>query len=98
MNLLDNARAFYEKSPLRHIQDQRRKLYTKKLLLVIETAPFLSVSEKEQLSGLIPLYPTKTIKHVKDSLIRQGIIFLKLNPSQGENTRAWLNTVGETKK
>jgi len=91
MNLLDAARDFYKDSPLPHIQDKRRQLYTRKLLFVIETAPFLSATEKEQLSGLIPLYPTRTIKHVKDSLIKQGIIFLKLNPLQEKDTRAWLD-------
>ncbi len=93
MDLFDTAQEFYKKTPLPQIQDKRRKLYTKELLFVIETAPFLSPEEKEQMSKLISLYPTKVIKKVKNSLIEQGIVFLRLNPEDQNGVQAWLQKV-----
>ncbi len=94
MNILETAEEYYAKSPLPQIQDKRRKLHTKELLLIIETAPFLSAGEKNQMSRLISLYPTNVIKNIKRSLIQQGLIFLRSNPYQQENIQDWLNKVG----
>lgn len=95
MNLLETAQEFYKKTPLPQVQDKRRKLYTKELLFVIETAPFLTQSEKEQMSNLIPLYTTRVIRQVKRRLIEQGIVFLKLNPNHKDSMESWLNKVSE---
>jgi hypothetical protein len=96
MDLLDTAQEFYKKTPLPQIQDKRRKFYTKELLFVIETAPFLSPEEKAQMSGLIALYPTNVIKKVKNSLIEQGIVFLRLNPDDSGNIKEWLHKIQVT--
>lgn len=94
-NLFENAQQFYQKTPLPQVSDQRRKAYTKELLFVIETAPFLTDNEKAQMSQLIPLYPTKVIKNVKNSLIQQGLIYLQLNPLKKTPIEEWLNTISE---
>jgi hypothetical protein len=96
MDLFDTAQEFYQKTPLPHIQDKRRKLYTRELLFVIETAPFLSPEEKDQMSKLITLYPTNVIKKVKRSLIEQGLVFLRLNPDDKNGLKEWLNKVQTT--
>jgi hypothetical protein len=95
MNILDTAQEFYKKTPLPQVQDQRRKMHTKELLFVIETAPFLSPTEKKQISMLIPLYPTRVIRQVRRRLIEQGIVFLKLNPKFKDSMQTWLNQVNE---
>lgn len=94
MNIFETAQEFYKKTPLPQVQDKRRKMYTKELLFVIETAPFLSASEKEQLSMLIPLYPTRVIRQVRRRLIEQGIVFLQLNPNFRDSMQNWLDRVG----
>ena len=93
MNILETAQEFYKKTPLVHIQDGRRKLYTKELLFVIETAPFLTDTEKQQMTNLIPLYPSHVIRQVKRRLIEQGVVFLKLNPNYKDSMEDWLNRV-----
>lgn len=91
MNFLQTAQEFYTKNPLPQIQGKQRKIYTHELLFVIETAPFLSATEKEQMSKLIPMYPTRVIRRVKRQLIEQGIVFLKLNPSFQASMETWLS-------
>jgi hypothetical protein len=95
MNILETANEFYKDRPQLQVQDKRRKMYTKELLFVIETAPFLSPGEKEQLSLLIPLYTTRVIRQVRRGLIEQGIIFLKLNPNFQDSMKTWLDRVNE---
>ena len=92
MNILEKAQEFYKNRPLPQIQDSRRKLAVKQLLLVIETAPFLSNSEKKKMSELIPIYSTGTIKNVRRSLVQQGINFLRLNPDFKDSINQWLNS------
>jgi hypothetical protein len=94
-NIFENAQQFYKKNPLPQISDKRRKFYTKELLFVIETAPFLTANEKAQMSQLIPIYSTKVIKNVKNSLIQQGLIHLQLNPINKTTIEEWLNSVSE---
>lgn len=91
MNLLQTAQQYYQKNPIQQIQGKQRELYTNALLFVIETAPFLSANEKEQMSKLIPLYPTRVIRKVKQQLIEQGIVFLQLNPNYKDSMETWLN-------
>lgn len=95
MNILETANEFYKDTPLLQVQDKRRKMHIKELLFVIETAPFLSPGEKEQLSLLIPLYTTRVIRQVRRGLIEQGIIFLKLNPNFQDSMKTWLDRVNE---
>ncbi len=92
MNILEKAQEFYKNRPLPQVQDNRRKLAVKQLLLVIETAPFLSPNEKKQMSELIPIYTTGTIKNVRRSLVQQGFNFLRLNPDFKESISNWLNS------
>ena len=92
MNILEKAQEFYKNRPLPQVQDNRRKLAVKQLLLVIETAPFLANSEKKQMSELIPIYSTGTIKNVRRSLVQQGINFLRLNPDFKDSINQWLNS------
>lgn len=95
MNILETANEFYKDTPLLQVQDKRRKMHIKELLFVIETAPFLSPGEKEQLSMLIPLYPTRVIRQVRRRLIEQGIVFLRLNPDFKDSMQTWLDRVNE---
>ena len=82
-NIFDTAQEFYLQNPQQKLINKRRQLKTKELLFVLETAPFLSANEKTQMQNLIPIYSTKVIEHVKDSLIQQGMLFLQ---RQEENT------------
>lgn len=92
MNILEKAQEYYKNRPIPQVQDERRKLAIKQLLLVIETAPFLSPNEKKQTAELIPLYSTGTIKNVRRSLVQQGINFLRLNPEFKDSISQWLNS------
>lgn len=93
MNIFETAQEFYKNNPQPQVQDKRRKQAIAELLLVIETAPFLSNNEKQQMSNLIPLYSTNTIKNVRNSLLQQGINFLRLNPEFKESVQDWLNKI-----
>jgi hypothetical protein len=95
MNIFDTAAEYYQKNPLPQIQDKRRKLFTNQLELVIETAPFLSHQEKKQLLKLIPIYPTSTIKNVKESLINQGITYFRLNKTDEKSINDWLQKINQ---
>jgi len=95
-NLFDTAQEFYLQNPQAQVIDKRRKLYTKELLFILETAPFLTESEKAQMESLIPLYSTRVIKNVKDSLIRQGMVFLQMNQNNPE-LDAWIKKVSNPK-
>lgn len=96
MNLLDTAAEFYKKNPLPQIVDKRRKLYISELELVVDTAPFLTNTEKKQLTNLIPIYPTNTIRAVKESLIQQGINYLRLNKADEKTINDWLQKINQT--
>jgi hypothetical protein len=89
-NFIDTAQEFYKTTPIQHIYGKKRTLYTKQLILVIETAPFLTKTEKQQMKDLVPLYSTKVIHNIKKSLIQQGIIFLRLNPDYKRSIETWL--------
>lgn len=89
-NFIDKAEQFYKNTPIQHVYGKKRTLYTKQLFLVIETAPFLTNEEKEQMKKLVPLYSTKVIHNLKQSLIRQGLLFLQLNPDYKKSIGKWL--------
>lgn len=95
-NIFEKAQEFYTRNPQAQVIDKRRKLFTKELMFVLETAPFLTESEKAQMEGLIPLYSTKVIKNVKDSLIRQGMSFLQRSDDNSELS-AWIKKVSKSK-
>jgi len=95
-NIFDTAQEFYLQNPQAQIVDKRRKLQTKELLFVLETAPFLTESEKANMESLIPLYSTRVIKNVKDSLIRQGMSFLQRNTDNSELSD-WIKKVSKAK-
>lgn len=90
-NLFELAAEFYQKNPQKHDGSKKRTLAVKELLLVIDTAPFLADNQKEQMSFLIPMYSLPVLEKVRHSLIRQGVIFLKLNPNQTPNLKEWLS-------
>lgn len=89
-NFIETAQEFYKHTPLQYVYGKKRELYTKQLLLVIETAPFLTKEEKTQMTNLVPLYSTKVIQNIRRSLIQQGIIFLRLNPDYKKSVEKWL--------
>ncbi len=91
-NIFEIAQEFYKQNPQAQVIDKRRKVYTKKLLFIIETAPFLTANEKAQMQGLIPLYSTRVIMNVKKSLIQQGMIFLQMDGNNPE-LKSWLQQV-----
>ena len=95
-NIFDTAQEYYLQNPQQLLVNKKRQLLTKKLLFVLETAPFLTPSEKNQMQSLIPLYSTKVIKHVKDTLIQQGMFFLERQDNNPE-LRAWINKVSNKK-
>lgn len=95
-NIFDTAQEFYLQNPQAQVIDKRRKLQTKELLFVLETAPFLTETEKAQMENLIPLYSTRVIKNVKDSLIRQGMMYLQRNENNPELT-AWVKKFSKSK-
>lgn len=95
-NLFALAQEYYLSNPQKQDGSKKRALAVKELMLVIETAPFLSKAEKEQNTFLIPLYSLPVIEKVKHSLIRQGIIFLQLNPNQKAPVEKWLTDVSFT--
>ncbi len=88
--IFDKALEFYKNNPQEQVKSKKRDLAIKELLLVIETAPFLSPAQKSEMSFLVPIYPLPVIIKVKHSLIQQGQIFLQLNPEQKENLQPWL--------
>jgi len=94
-NIFEKAQEFYQKNPQDQVKSKKRSLAVKELLLVIETAPFLSEEQKTQMSYLIPIYPLPVIEQVKHSLIQQGQIFLQLNPTKKEPVEDWLHTVAQ---
>jgi len=95
-NIFDIAQEFYLQNPQAQVVDKKRKLYTKELLFVLETAPFLTESEKAQMESLIPLYSTRVIKNVKNSLIQQGMLFLQRNEDNPELSD-WIKKVSQSK-
>jgi len=98
MNLIEAANKFYKKTPPPITQDKRRDMHINELLFVIDTAPFLTPDEKTSMSQLMPLYPTKVIKNIHQSLIKQGIIFLKMNPIYKDSMNTWLDNADKKHK
>lgn len=92
-SIFETAQEFYQKNPQDLATSKKRSLAVKELLLVIETAPFLSAEQKTQMCMLISIYPLPVIEKVKHSLIGQGQIYLQMNPTQKQPVENWLESV-----
>jgi hypothetical protein len=81
-NLFETAQEFHQQNKVIKSGDRHKDQLVRELLLILQTAPFLSTTEKEQMAQMIPLFNTRVIRSVKDSLIRQGLrYFQNIKPS-----------------
>lgn len=72
-NLFETAQEFHQKNKVIKTGDRYKDQLVRELILILQTAPFLSTTEKEQMAQMIPLFNARVIRSVKDSLIRQGL-------------------------
>jgi hypothetical protein len=72
-NLFETAQEFHQQNKVIKTGDRHKDQLVRELLLILQTAPFLSTTEKEQMAQTIPLFNARVIRSVKESLIRQGL-------------------------
>ncbi len=58
-------------------EGRRKELMIKELQFILNTAPFLNQGEKERISAVLPFFNQRMLANVKQSLIKQGIRYLK---------------------
>lgn len=92
-SIFDRAQEYYKKNPIEIGKSKKRNLAVRTLILVIDTAPFLTSSQKNQLKFLIPIYPVPILESVRKNLIQQGYIFLHLNPNFQDKMQVWLKEI-----
>ncbi|MBD3270443.1 hypothetical protein GF376_02870 [Candidatus Peregrinibacteria bacterium] len=56
---------------------RKKRLLIKELLFILNTAPFLSPTEKNQLARAIPSFSERMIESLKKTIIREGVRFFK---------------------
>jgi hypothetical protein len=76
-NLFETAQEFHQKNKVIKSGDQYKDQLVRELILILQTAPFLSTTEKEQMIQMIPMFNARVIRSVKDSLIRQGLRYFQ---------------------
>ncbi len=92
-NIFDKAQQYYSKNPPEIAKSRKRELAVRALMLVIDTAPFLTPSQKDQLKLLTPIHPVPVLESVRKNLIQQGYIFLQLNPNFQDKMQVWLKEI-----
>jgi hypothetical protein len=54
-----------------------KKALIEELFFILKTAPFLTETEKKQISQLIPFFSDRMIENLKTTIIHQGLQFFK---------------------
>ena len=97
-DIFDTASAYYQKNPLNNLDHPPEYLeLSKNLEFIIDSAPFLSESEKSRLKKLLSIFPFKTLEQLKIELIKEGITYHQNHQSDKKMLR-WLKLVIQNSK
>lgn len=91
-NIFEEASKFYTENPIqREIEPNYRTTY-QEVLFMIDSAPFLSLNEKDRLKKLLPFLNLAMLESFKLNLLREGLAYHKTFPAQKKVLR-WLKLI-----